>query len=62
MFEDRLVSGLKMKDLDPATFKFCRNAATILTTRLKSQIVTSSSSQSHMMICQEVKQIGLQMR
>ena len=59
LFEDRLVPGLKMKDLDPATFKFCRNAATILTTRLKSQIVISSSSQSHMMICQEVKQMRL---
>lgn len=30
LFEDRLVPGLKMKDLDPATFKFCRNAATTL--------------------------------
>ena len=30
LFEDRLVPGLQMKDLDPATFKFCRNAATTL--------------------------------
>ena len=30
LFEDRLVPGLKMKDLDQATFKFCRNAATTL--------------------------------
>ena len=30
LFEDRLVPGLKMKDLDSATFKFCRNAATTL--------------------------------
>ena len=30
LFEDRLVPGLQMKNLDPATFKFCRNAATTL--------------------------------
>ena len=30
LFEDRLVPGLQMKNLDPATLKFCRNAATTL--------------------------------
>ena len=30
LFEERLVPGLKFEDLDPATFKFCRNAATTL--------------------------------
>ena len=28
LFEDRLVPGLIVEDLDPATFKYCRNAAT----------------------------------
>lgn len=28
LFEERLVYGLTMEDLDPATFKYCRNAAT----------------------------------
>lgn len=30
LFEDRLVPGLKFNGFDPATFKFCRNAATTL--------------------------------
>ena len=30
LFEERLVPGLKFENLDPATFKFCRNAATTL--------------------------------
>ena len=30
LFEDRLVPGLKFSGFDPATFKFCRNAATTL--------------------------------
>lgn len=30
LFEERLVPGLTFEDLDPSTFKFCRNAAATL--------------------------------